>query len=491
MSDARHYIAVDLGAESGRVMLGSVTGGKLGIEEVHRFPNGPTEMDVALHWNFDSLMTEIKKGIKKAVATQPEIQSIGVDTWGVDYGLLDAQGQLIEWPYNYRDSRTNGMVEKAFETMPKSEIYGHTGIQFMQLNSLFQLIACKEQRPELLAKADKLLFMADLIMHALTGEAVADYTLASTSQMMDMNTGQWSKPLLEAFGLPMHILPPVKMPGEAAGKLKSELAQELGCREIPVVFVGTHDTASAVAAVPVVHDQSWAYLSSGTWSLMGIETPKPVINDTTCELGFTNEGGVCDTIRLLKNIMGLWVVQECRRHWQSEGEDLNYTQITQLASDAAPFQAVLDVDYGEFLAPGDMPAKINRHLKATGQSELSDKGQIVRVVLESLARRYDQVMQSLESLSAKIDVFHLVGGGIQNELLDQLTADATGKKVVTGPIEATVIGNVLMQAIAAGQVASLSDGRRIVADSFETKTFTPQDVDAWADYKKKADQILK
>jgi rhamnulokinase len=254
--------------------------------------------------------------------------------------------------------------------------------------------------------------------------------------------------------------------------------------------VGTHDTASAVAAVPVTHDQNWAYLSSGTWSLMGIESPTPVINETTCALNCTNEGGVCNTIRLLTNIMGLWLVQECKRHWSEDGEDLNYSQITDMAAGAAPFQGVLDTNYPDFLAPGDMPGKINRHLSATGQRPLSDKGQIVRVVLESLALRYDEVIRNLESVSQSIAVLHIVGGGTQNELLNQLTANATGKTVITGPIEATVMGNVLMQALAAGQIDSLDAGRQLVAASFDTQTYTPGDRDAWADYKQKAKALL-
>lgn len=489
MSDTRHYVAVDLGAESGRVMLVSVTDATVALQEVRRFPNGPKKSKGVLHWDFERLMREIKAGIKEASARQPQIQSIGVDTWGVDYGLIDKSGQLLEAPYHYRNSR-NEVMERAFETLPKQTIYSHTGIQFMPINTLYQLIACKEQRPELLSQAHKLLFMANLIMYELTGDISADYTLASTSQMLDMNTGQWSEALMDAFELPRSILPTIKMPGEAAGTLRPALAQELGCPEIPVVSVGTHDTASAVAAVPVTHDRRWAYLSSGTWSLMGIETPAPIINDTTCALSCTNEGGVCNSIRLLTNIMGLWLVQECKRHWAEAGEDLNYTQITEMATAAQPFQGALDVDYHEFLAPGDMPAKINRHLAATGQKPVSDRGQTLRIVLESLALRYDKVIRNLESVSEPIDVLHIVGGGTQNELLNQLTADATGKTVVTGPIEATVIGNVLMQALAAGQIDSLKTGRQRVADSFETKTYTPRDGDAWADFKKKAQAAL-
>ena len=435
-------------------------------------------------------MKNIREGIKQAAALQSKIESIGVDTWGVDYGLIDANGKLIEAPYHYRDSRNNGVMEKSFETMSEEDIYANSGIQFLPFNTLYQLVSCKTQRPDLLARADKLLFMANLIMYELTGDISADYTMASTSQMLDMRTGQWSDAILDAFGLPTNILPAVKMPGEPAGRLKPALAQALGCPEIPVVSVGTHDTASAVAAVPVAHDQTWAYLSSGTWSLMGIENRTPVINKTACALSCTNEGGVCNTIRLLTNIMGLWILQECKRFWASNGNNLNYSQISRMASDASPFQAALDTNYIEFLAPGEMPAKINRHLRATGQKELTDKGEIARAVLEGLALRYDQVVQNLESMSQPIDVLHIVGGGIQNELLNQLTANATGKTVITGPIEATVIGNVLMQAVAAGQIDSLSAGRKIVADSFASKTYTPQDARAWADYKKKAETAL-
>jgi rhamnulokinase len=489
MSDARHYIAVDLGAESGRVMLVDVTAETLSLQEVRRFPNGPRDLDGALHWDYERLIREIKAGIREAAALQPRVQSIGVDTWGVDFGLIDKNGRLIEAPYHYRNSRAE-VMDRAFETMDQKQIYANTGIQFMPINSLYQLLAIKEQRPELLAQADKLLFMANLIMYELTGDISADYTLASTSQMLDMNTGQWSESLLDAFGLPRSILPAIKMPGEAAGTLKPELAQELGCPEIPVVSVGTHDTASAVAAVPVTHDRNWAYLSSGTWSLMGIETPTPVINETTCALSCTNEGGVCNTIRLLTNIMGLWLVQECKRHWAENGEDLNYTRITEMATGAKPFQGVLDTNYHEFLAPGDMPAKINRHLAATGQHTVSDKGQIVRLVLESLALRYDTVIRNLESLAQPIEVLHIVGGGTQNGLLNQLTANAIGKTVITGPIEATVMGNVLIQALAAGQIDSLKAGRQRVAASFDTQTYTPQGEDAWAEFKQKAQAVL-
>jgi len=474
-------------------MLGQVEDDQLSIQEIHRFANGPIEQDGSLRWDFARLMTEIKAGLRKALAAQPDVTSIGVDTWGVDFGLLDARGRLIENPYHYRDSRTEGMMDKAFTLMPKEEIYQHTGIQFMPFNTLFQVLALKEQHPEVLAKARHLLFMPDLITHCLTGEVSVEYTIASTSQMMDMATGRWSSAVLDALDLPMAILPKVVVPGSSKGMLKKDVARELGAGPVPVVAVGTHDTASAVAAVPAgVAGGNWAYLSSGTWSLMGIETPKAVINPTTSELSFTNEGGVEGTIRVLKNIMGLWLVQECRRFWAGQGEDLDYSQITQMAAKATPFQAAISIEHGDFLAPGRMPEKINGFLRSTGQDEITDRGQMVRAVLESLALRYAEVMDSLEQISNHpIEVLHIVGGGIQNELLNQFAADATGKTVVTGPVEATVLGSVLMQARAAGRIRSLAEGRAMVAASFETKTYRPKDRTGWQAFRDKAKSLLK
>ena len=363
MGKPSHYIAIDLGAESGRVMLATLAHDKIDLQEIHRFLNGPIEQDGSLRWDFDRLFGEIKTGLKKTFAVQKDIVSIGVDTWGVDYGLLDADGELIENPYHYRDSRTEGMIESACQIMPKREIYTHTGIQFMPFNTLYQIMACRRQRPQLLQKARYLLFMPNLIMYYLCGNICAEYTIASTSQMVDMKTGQWSKVLLDAMDLPTDILPNIVIPGSKLGILKKEMSDEFGCGQVDIVAVGTHDTASAVAAVPVADTSNWAYLSSGTWSLMGLETSGPIINDQTSQLQFTNEGGVENTIRLLKNIMGLWLVQECRRYWSSEGQKLNYAQLTEMAANAKPFQAHIDPDDGEFFGLGRMPEKINNYLK--------------------------------------------------------------------------------------------------------------------------------
>jgi len=483
MSQPHHYIAIDLGAESGRVMLATLGDDQVELRQIHRFANGPVDQDRTLRWDFRSLMDEICDGLEKTLGVEKNIRSIGIDTWGVDYGLLDEDGMLLENPYHYRDSRNDGMMELAFETMSRDQIYANTGIQFLPFNTLFQLIACKDRCPELLDKAKTLLFMPNLIIYYLCGEICAEYTIASTSQMMNMATGQWSKDILDSFDLPGDILPSIVPPGSKAGVLRADLAEKWNCDPIPVIAVGSHDSASAVAAVPAKAQTRWAYLSSGTWSLIGIEAPEPVINETAAKLNFTNEGGVENTIRLLKNIMGLWLVQESRRYWAERGTELDYSQITEMASNSQPFQGRIDPDHRPFLSPGKMPEKINAYLESNGQGQVEDKGQLIRVILESLAVKYHHVMNTLEELSGdRIDVLHIVGGGSQNKLLNQFTANATGKKVIAGPIEATVLGNFLVQAIAAGSVDSIETGRNIIADSFDLVEFQPQETARWKEY---------
>jgi rhamnulokinase len=402
MAQVKKYIAVDLGAESGRVMLGSVSGKQLILEEIHRFDNGPVEENEMLRWDFNKLLGKVKTGIAKAVkAARTQIWGIGIDSWGVDFGLTDGDGKLVENPYYYRDSRTNGMMEKAFELMDKRKIYENTGLQFMQLNSVYQLLAMRLANSVALAKAKNLIFMADLLSYHLCGKIFAEYTLASTSQFMDMRTGQWSREVLDKLSLPIDILPKIVQPGTVVGQLSAKTGIELGCGPIPVIAIGSHDTASAVAAVPTDENTSWAYLSSGTWSLMGVETPKAIITDKTFEYEFTNEGGVENTIRLLKNIMGLWLMQESKRQWQREGTDLSYPELTKMAEKAEPFAGYLEVDNSAFLAPGDMPNRIKEYLTNTGQKTTDDKGQIIRIMLESLALKYRQVLQALEDVTGK------------------------------------------------------------------------------------------
>ncbi len=480
MAELKQYIAVDLGAESGRVMLGSVSAGKLTLEEVHRFNNGPIQENDSLRWDFDRLFAEVKAGISKAVKQAgTQVEGIGVDSWGVDFGLIGTDGKLIENPYHYRDSRTNTMMKKAFELMGKRQIYENTGIQFMQLNSLYQLLAMRLANSDVLAKTKKLIFMADLFSYYLCGKAFGEYTLASTSQLMDMKIGCWSKDIFNKLSLPIEIMPDIVNPGTVVGKLSKPIAGELDCEQIPVIATASHDTASAVAAVPA-GDNEWAYLSSGTWSLMGVEVPKAIVNDKTFEYEFTNEGGVENTIRLLKNIMGLWLVQECKRQWQRDGMELSYPELTEMAEKAQPFACHIEDDSREFLAPGDMPKRINAFLAETGQKKIQDKGQMIRAILEGLAFKYRLVLERLEDVTGqKIDCLHIVGGGMQNELLNQFAANATGKRVVAGPAEATATGNIIMQAKATGQIKNLAEARKIVRNSFELKEYQPQDVSLW------------
>jgi rhamnulokinase len=503
MAEKKKYIAVDLGAESGRVMLGSLSRKKMSLEEIHRFSNGPIQEKGSLRWDFGQLLSEVKVGIRKAVKeANDRIEGIGVDSWGVDFGLVGADGRLLENPYHYRDSRTDGIMEKAFEliSLPreidlnkhrcktsnvsnisrgKRQIYENTGIQFMQLNSVYQLLAMRLTNSDVLAKAKKLIFMADLISYYLCEQVFGEYTLASTSQLMNMRTGKWSEQMFNKLGLPIDVMPEIVEPGTIVGQLSKQVAEELDCDQIAIIATASHDTASAVAAVPAA-DGRWTYLSSGTWSLMGIEVPNAIINDKTFEYEFTNEGGVENTIRLLKNIMGLWLVQECKRQWQQEGQDLSYVQLSRMAEKAEPFAGHIDVDYTEFLAPGDMPKRINEYLSKTGQATTNDKGQMIRMLLESLALKYRSVMAAIEDIAGyEIDILHVVGGGIQNELLCQFTANALGKRVITGPIEATASGNILMQARATGQVKSLAEVREIVRNSFELKEYQPQDSEIW------------
>lgn len=468
-------------------MLGVVSADKLSLKEVHRFANGPIEVDGTLRWDIDRLMTEIKTGIGKATKEAGgEVAGIGVDSWGVDFGLLDENGKLIEKTYHYRDSRTNGMMDKAFEMMPKRDIYEHTGLQFMQFNTMYQLLAMRLANSPSLAKAKQLIMIADLVSCFLSGQVYAEYTLASTSQLMDMRTGQWSQAIFEGLDLPLDIMPRIVQPGTAVGELTENIAKKIDCVQIPVIAVGSHDTASAVAAVPADEKTKWSYLSSGTWSLIGVEVPKAIVNDKTYEVPFTNEGGVERTIRLLKNIMGLWLIQECRRQWQQEGQDLSYPELTAMAEKARPFAATIDVDQDSFIAPGEMPRRINEYMTGTGQKPIADKGQLVRTVLEGLALKYRAILEKLEDVTGTtIDCLHIVGGGTQNELLNQFAANATGKKVITGPIEATAMGNILMQAIATNHIESLAEARKLVRKSVQLKEYQPRETSLWQEQYKK------
>lgn len=486
MREKSQYIAIDLGAESGRVMLGEISDCKLTLHEIYRFSNGPKEKDGSLRWDFKSLFSEIKTGVAKAVsAGAGEISGIGIDSWGAGMGLIDAEGKLIENPYHYRSS-TIEMMEKAYELMPKREIYENTGLQFMQFNDIYRLLEMRLSNYEPLARAKNIIFIADLFSYQLCGEMFGEYTLVSCSQLVNMKTGQWSKEIFDRLSLPLEKMPRIVKPGTVVGRLTERVAEELACTRIPVIAVASHDTGSAVAAVPARQNENWAYLSSGTWSLIGVEVPEAIINDRTFKYDFTNEGGVEETICLLKNVMGLWLVQECKRQWQREGIELSYSELSRMAEKAEAFAAYIDPDYNEFFAPGDMPTRINSYLSKRGQKRIDDKGQMIRVILESLAFKYRLVIERIEEVTGKsIDCLHIVGGGIQNELLCRFAADALGRKVIAGPVEATTSGNILMQARATGQIKSLAEIREVVRNSFELKEYQPKEAQLWEEQYKK------
>ncbi len=466
-----HYLAFDLGAESGRAMLGALDGGKLAVDELHRFPNTALREGDALYWDFDRLWQEIQRGIARARDLHLALDGIGVDTWGVDYGLLGADGALLERPRHYRDPRTNGVMEKLFQVVPRSQVFAATGIQFMQLNTLYQLYAMKLAASPALTAARRLLNMPDLINYRLAGEARSEATIASTTQFFNPVTMAWANELLERLDLPAGILGSIVPPGTALGKT-------LGPPHATVYATAGHDTAAAVAAVPSQGGSSWCYISSGTWSLMGLETDAPVIDGRTLALNFTNEVGVAGKIRLLKNIAGLWLLQECRRAWSLEGTEYTYEQLAGLAAEARPFCSAIDPD--AFLEPGEMPRKIAEYCRATGQHPPSTPGEHARAILESLAFRYRHVLESLETLGGrKIDVIHIVGGGSRNAVLNRFAADCTGRRVVAGPSEATAIGNILVQAMGAGEVRGLDGLRAVVRNSFAPETFEPRPTPEW------------
>ena len=461
-------------------MLGRFDGERLSLEEAHRFPNGPVRVFDSLHWDVLRLFDEMKKGLAAAARKAGgEIASIAVDTWGVDYGLLGRDGALIENPYHYRDARTNGVMEKLFAVVPREEVFEQTGIQFMQLNTLYQLYATLLERPHLLKQAHTLLMMPDLFHYWFTGRALSEYTIATTTQFYDPRRKTWAAALLERLGLPVRILPEIVPPATRLGPLLGSIASETGVSQAQVIAPASHDTGSAVAAVPAQgHD--WAFLSSGTWSLLGAEVQEPIINQVTLASNFTNEGGVCGTIRLLKNISGMWLLEECRREWAREGANLSYPELLEAALAAKPFAAILDPDDPSFLSPGGMPAKIVEFCRRTGQPAPQDKGAVARVIFESLALTYRAVIEMLERiLGRKLRTLHIVGGGSRNAVLCQFTADATGQEVIAGPEEATAIGNVLLQAMAQGHLSTPDQARELVRRSYQPRTYDPGPRGPW------------
>lgn len=479
MATSHKYLALDLGAESGRAIIGMMNGGKLSLNEVHRFNNGPVRLPDGMHWDVLQLWSEIKTGIASAVKNGTKLDGIGLDTWGVDFALLDKHNSLLSNPFHYRDTRTDGMLDEAFKRMSRAEIFANTGIQFMQINTLYQLLAMSVQKSPLLDVAQTFVTIPDLFNYWLSGQITNEFTNATTTQCLDPRKRDWATPVLDALNIPSHLFRPVTDSGTPIGTLLPDIAEETGASGVRIVVPACHDTGSAVVAVPA-QNRDFAWISSGTWSIMGAEVQQPSLDEKALQYNFTNEGGVFGTWRLSKNIMGLWLVQECRRTWQHEGDDLTYDEITRLASEAKPFLAVIDPDHPNFFHAGDMPDRIRKYCMDTNQSVPQTKGEIIRVALESIALKYRWVLERLEELSGKhLAPIHIIGGGTKNRLFNQFTADGTGRTVITGPVEATAIGNLLMQAIGLGHLDTLDDARAVVRASFIPETYHPASKDGW------------
>src|SRR5215217_4635725 len=470
------YLAVDLGAESGRVVLGRFDGGRLSLEEVHRFPNVPIRLPDGLHWDVLRIFCEIEDGLAKA-GREARIEGVGVDSWGVDFGLLDTEGTLVSNPYHHRDARTDGMMDKAFGLVPREEIYKTTGIQFLPINTIYQLLAMRGS--PLLVASETLLLIPDLMNYWLTGERACEYTNATTTQLLDLEEGGWSQDLLKKLELPSRIFAPIIPPGTELGPLLPEVAEVVGVGP-PVFAVASHDTASAVVAVPA-QGEDFVYISSGTWSLVGVETPGPMVTQEAMDANFTNEGGFGNRTRFLKNVMGLWLLQECRRQWAREDNEYSYEDLARLAEDAPPAGPLVDPDHPAFLAPGDMASRIRRFCEETEQRPPEGPAAVARCVFESLALKYRHAIEQAESLAGRaIGTINILGGGSQNSLLCQLTADATRRPVLAGPVEATALGNLMVQAYARGHLASLGEIREAVRRSVEVQEYEPQGAeDRW------------
>ena len=479
MDKSKDFLAFDLGAESGRGILGCFDGKQIKLKVLHRFPNGGIRILDNLHWDIISLWREIKNTLSICAKNGSNIESIGVDTWGVDFGLLDKTGHLIGLPFHYRDSRTTGVLEKVFDLMPRPSIFELSGCQFMEINTIYQLYSMVLTDSPLLRFAETFLTIPDLINFWLTGQKVSEFTNATTTQLYDPRKENWSAELCQVLNIPLSIFPKVIQPGTDIGLILPSITNETALQPTRVIAPACHDTGSAVAAVPV-QNESWAYISSGTWSLMGIEVEEPIITKHALDLNFTNEGGVNNTFRFLKNIMGLWLIQECRRTWSRSGEQMSYDEISQIAAQAEPFKALIDPDHHLFLASGDMPKRIVDFCKQTNQNLPLTKGEIVRSALESLALKYRWVLEKLEFVKGEaIDTIHIIGGGTQNKLLCQFTADATKRQVIAGPVEATSNGNLLVQMASCGAIGSITEGREIIAESSELVYFEPTDSAQW------------
>lgn len=480
-----HFLAFDLGASSGRAILGTLENGKLELTEIHRFKNQMTRIHGSYYWNIYSLFEELKTGLKKCVQShgvQPD--SFGIDTWGVDYSLVSESGQLVGLPFAYRDHRTDNAIEDFFKVLPKKDTYLLSGIQFMQFNTLFQLFASKQEKHSRLNIAKSLLFTPDTLNYLFTGVKKNEYTIASTSQLLKPGEAVWEQKLFKAAEINTDLVEEIVQPGTEIGRILEEVQDETGSKEIPCIAVASHDTASAIASVPA-EGGNWAYLSSGTWSLLGIESKVPQVSEKTLEMNFTNEGGVEGTTRFLKNIMGMWLIQECKRVWDEESE-MEWQEVVDLSQVATPFKCLINPDDSRFLNPGNMPKAIQEYCEETGQPVPESKGEIARCIYDSLVLKYKYTIKQIESVTGKpIEKLHIIGGGANNKMMNQLTANAIGIPVLAGPTEATATGNLLMQAKAVGAVKSLDQLREVVKNSFEVTEYKPSPKLDWeAAYKK-------
>lgn len=481
MRSTHNFVAIDLGASSGRVILGRWDGERFDLQELHRFVNQPIKQHGSLYWNVGQLWDEIKAGLRAyATLQKSDLSGIGIDSWAVDYALLDEAGQLLGNPHHYRDQRTAGVPEQLDQIISAQRLYDITGIQRLPINTLYQLVSMQLSHDPQLGEATSFLMIPDLFHYWMTGQKVAEYTNATTTQFFNARERRWSTELLQELQLPTNILPPVVRPGTLLGNLLPIVRLEVGLRhEAPVIVTATHDTASAVAAIPGL-DQRSAYISSGTWSLVGVELDEPVLSAQARQLNFTNEGGVNGTIRFLKNVAGLWLLQECQRQWQQEGQNLSWPELVTLAEQAQPLVSLVDPDAPDFLNPGDMPAALRAYCRRTSQPEPETIGALVRCCLESLALKYRWVIQALEQLTGRqIDTIRVVGGGSQNALLCQLSADACGRRIVAGPVEATALGNILVQAVTCGLLPGIAAGREAIARSVEQRVYEPHTSQEW------------
>jgi len=476
MNPERRYIAFDLGAESGRCVVVRLENNRIQLNELYRFTTHSVQYEKGFHWDILALYKEILRGLSEAARIYGrDFDGISVDTWGVDYVLVDAEGRIIGNPYHYRDDRTDNAMARAFMTVPREKIYERTGIQFAQYNTLFQLFSELKRPSSFLRLTERMLLMPDFINSLLSGEMKSEFSIASTTSLADPITRDWAWDLIDDFQLPRRIFQLMIEPGTVIGALLPRIARETGLSaDIPVIATAGHDTASAVCSVPADPSTSWGFLSSGTWSLMGVQLDRPMLTSSAMTHNFTNEGGIAGTTRFLKNITGLWPLQECKRHWAESATEYNYTELSNLAERQGPAQAWVDLNDPRFFKAGNMPEKILGYLQETNQLALSDPGYIVRVVLESLAFSYRQTLKEIESLTGrKLERLHVVGGGIQNQLLMQLTADALGLEVLAGPVEGTVIGNAGGQALATGAVSSVKEWRDFVSNSINLKVYQP------------------